>query len=243
MLERAVEGTSSRVFRARLQPVQLAKAASRAMQERQVVGLEGPEVPNRYRIALHPADYEQFAEYRLSLQTQIEGYLARFASDRGLRPVAAWRVELVADEDVSPHAIRVDARMADVDGAGAQTVGEVHELIEGTALLRPTTAKPGLVDAELVAEDGRRVPLKASVTTLGRALDNDVVIADSRVSRYHAEIRRDPRGLSVHDLGSTNGITVDGKRVTEQRLGPATEVSLGGFRLVVRALPDTGSAP
>jgi hypothetical protein len=233
LLEDAVEGTSRRLFRARLQPVQLAKAASRAMEEQRVIGPYGPEVPNHYRILLHPSDFAQFAGYRRSLEANTEQYLERFAADRGLRPVADWRVELQTDESVRPRAVRVEARMADIEDLSTEGTPPTAAAVEGTAPLQPARDPGPPAPPTLLAEDGRRFPLSGEVTSLGRALDNDVVIGDSRVSRHHAEIRRADAGYAVRDVGSRNGTAVAGRRVTEQRLRDGDEISLGGFIVVV----------
>lgn len=51
-------------------------------------------------------------------------------------------------------------------------------------------------------------------TSIGRWEDNDVVISDRWVSRYHAEVRREGDDYVVHDLGSKNGTLVNGQRIT-----------------------------
>jgi ABC transport system ATP-binding/permease protein len=88
--------------------------------------------------------------------------------------------------------------------------------------------------------------LPTTLLRIGRAQDNQVVIADLSVSRYHAELRRNPRGgYTIVDLGSHNGTFVNGQRiesapVTERdiiNIGPAT------YRLVGEELQeflDTG---
>jgi pSer/pThr/pTyr-binding forkhead associated (FHA) protein len=91
----------------------------------------------------------------------------------------------------------------------------------------------------LTLEDGRQVPLTNGALRIGRALDNDLVIADSRVSRYHAQIVRDGQGPMVRDLGSTNGTAVAGRVVSEYRLGDGDTLSLGGYLIGVRI----GSSP
>src|ERR1043166_670497 len=97
LMEQAVEGSLRRVFPTALQPVQLAKAAARAMEESQVIGLYGTQVPNLYRLRLAPADLDRFAQYRHSLARELAAYLTDYAHERGLRPIATPSVELIED--------------------------------------------------------------------------------------------------------------------------------------------------
>jgi DNA-binding response OmpR family regulator len=59
-----------------------------------------------------------------------------------------------------------------------------------------------------------RWTLARPVTTIGRWDDNDVVIDDRWVSRYHAQLRREDEHYSIHDLDSKNGTYVNGRRIT-----------------------------
>jgi hypothetical protein len=53
--------------------------------------------------------------------------------------------------------------------------------------------------------------IEKSVVNIGRQLSNDIIVEDKRVSRYHAQIKYQPDGqFTIFDLGSTNGITVNG---------------------------------
>jgi ABC transport system ATP-binding/permease protein len=67
------------------------------------------------------------------------------------------------------------------------------------------------------------------------APDNDLVISDSRVSRYHAQVTYEPDGPHIRDLGSTNGTHLDGRPVSHERLSPGDQVSIGGFGILVQA--------
>ena len=86
--------------------------------------------------------------------------------------------------------------------------------------------------AELVLPDGRRVALGSEPLVIGRLPECDVVLADSNVSRRHAEVRRKDDGVFVVDLGSTNGTRVNGTPVREQLLASGDEVSVGSTRLI-----------
>jgi len=235
MLEGVVEGGSRRLFRQPLQPVELAKAAARAMQARQVVGADGIDVPNAYVVRLHPDDYDRFEPYRRNLEARLARYLTVYAHDRGLRPIADVEVSLVADAGVQTRRIRVDARMVDPSDPPTRE----SEPIDPTSLLPAVRRTPTASGAlALKLEDGRRFRVLGETVTLGRALDNDIVISDGRVSRYHAEIVADAPGHTVRDLGSTNGTSLAGRRIDQERLCDGDVIGLGGFRIEVRIAPS-----
>ena len=80
---------------------------------------------------------------------------------------------------------------------------------------------------------------------IGRAPDNDVVLTDLLVSRYHAELRATAAGTQVVDLGTRNGTYVNGQQVSEAVLAPGDLVSVGHHRLMydhsgLREYVDTG---
>jgi DNA-binding CsgD family transcriptional regulator len=60
---------------------------------------------------------------------------------------------------------------------------------------------------------GLRIPLDQDVATLGRSADNEYVVTDPRVSRVHAELRRDGNVFIVTDLGSSSGTKVNGEAI------------------------------
>jgi pSer/pThr/pTyr-binding forkhead associated (FHA) protein len=61
-------------------------------------------------------------------------------------------------------------------------------------------------------------PLKKSVTTIGRKLDNDLVLQNIEVSRNHAEIRLEDGKYTIHDLNSTSGTYLNNKKIDESTL-------------------------
>ncbi|HZN18075.1 MAG TPA: FHA domain-containing protein [Micromonosporaceae bacterium] len=67
---------------------------------------------------------------------------------------------------------------------------------------------------------------------IGRDPANDIVLSDLRISRFHAEVRRDASGFQVTDLGSRNGTFVNGQPVSRATLTPGDMVSIGRHELV-----------
>lgn len=82
------------------------------------------------------------------------------------------------------------------------------------------------------ADGGRKTFLMtAAKTTIGRAMDNSLVLNDPEVSGYHAEILASAQGFLLRDLKSTNGTLIKGQRIAEQRLFLGDEITIGKTRL------------
>jgi len=78
-----------------------------------------------------------------------------------------------------------------------------------------------------------RVPVGPGTVRLGRALDNDVVLPDQKVSRHHGQIGVRLGMLVYTDLGSTNGSFLNGRAVTEIALGPTDVLQLGSSTVTI----------
>jgi pSer/pThr/pTyr-binding forkhead associated (FHA) protein len=81
--------------------------------------------------------------------------------------------------------------------------------------------------------DGPSILLDRPVLLFGRHQECDVQLNSKKVSRRHCVIAHVNDYLAVRDLGSTNGIRINGHRVTEGRLVPGDELVIGNFRYQV----------
>src|SRR5262245_11238711 len=79
---------------------------------------------------------------------------------------------------------------------------------------------------------GETIPIPRGGLTIGRRPDNQLQISESSISGRHAELVVDDRGVTLRDLGSTNGTKVGGERVVERRLAHGDDVSFGTQRAV-----------
>src|SRR5687768_2101532 len=89
-------------------------------------------------------------------------------------------------------------------------------------------------ELEVTAPDGTtaRVELPAQQLVIGRAPECGLRLEGGTISRQHAEVFRDPFGRWwVRDLGSRNGVKVNGERVTERVLQPGSSFMLGQYRI------------
>lgn len=240
---RVIEGWSARLFRAKLQPVQIAKRVIRAMEAHQTISLAKTFVPNSYLVSLSPADYAQFEQYKRSLERDLAEAVLGAARDRSFTLLAYPTVELEQDAELSPGDLRVACALVDASGEEVpanepERLGGVesgHTMILDRDALR--AAKPRAPQGAIVAREGsvrREVPLTADPITVGRDPKNDIVLDDRRVSRRHAEIRLRLGRYTLYDLQSTNGTFVNGRRIAEMVLSDDDRITIGGAELLVR---------
>ena len=243
MASRVIEGWSARVFRARLQPVQIAKRVIRAMEAHQTISLAKTFVPNSYVVSLAPTDYAEFEQYKRSLERDLAEAVLGAARDRSFTLLAYPTVELEENEDVSPGDVRVACAL--VDASGEEVPANEPERLGGVAAGHTMVldrdallaTKPRAPQGAIVAREGsvrREVPLTADPITVGRDPKNDIVLDDRRVSRRHAEIRLRLGRYTLYDLQSTNGTFVNGRRIAEIVLSDEDRITIGGAELTVK---------
>jgi hypothetical protein len=233
LLERLIETPGRRLFRARLQPVELARAIARVMEEEQVLGPSGLVVPNHYRVELQPDEFQSFASWQRSLERDLARFVQRRALERGWICPARVVVQLASEPATPVGQPRVVPTTVDSAGGPRDpaAAADSADLVEATAVLTPVQppAHPPSDSAAAWLElpDGRRAALDRPLMRLGRAPDNEVVLADSSVSRYHAQVQRLGAAYTLVDLGSHNGTRVGDVPVQQHVLRAGDVVHLG----------------
>jgi Protein of unknown function (DUF3662)/Inner membrane component of T3SS, cytoplasmic domain len=255
LLERVFERSAARVFRTRIQAVQLERRVERAMERGRLTEdrlTEGHRtiVPNRYRVRLHPSDLAQAAASADGADA-LAGRLADgalvFARAHGYHLGGRPVVSLVADPSLSVGQVQVEASM-DPSAAVSADAGAAPEppRPEGStggsggpgdqtmAFRRPTPAAARAVIRAFTPDgDERAIEVDGTPLAIGRAPDNGLVLADGRASRHHGRIQARRGALVYTDLGSTNGSRVNGVRVDEIVLGHGDRLQVGDTLLVV----------
>jgi DNA-binding NtrC family response regulator len=105
--------------------------------------------------------------------------------------------------------------------------------------LAVATSQLNLAHCKLVvltgAQKGTEISFLGEVLRIGKAPENDLQLTDETISRNHCELRLDPQGYLLRDLGSTNGTTLEGARVREGYLRPGSLLGVG--RVQIRFMP------
>jgi hypothetical protein len=233
-----VEGAFSRAFKSSVEPVELARKLAKEMEENQIASVSRVYVPNHYRVFLSPDDREQFASYEAALRKELSDYLLEHARTAGLALTSRPQIELMTDDRLGLGEFGIQAQQvalpedeeAPADADSAPSAGDfghtmVYSATRAARRLDPEPAAPA--GQALLVGEGRRTPLAGARAVIGRSRDCEIVLSDPNVSRRHAEVVPDDGGWWVIDLGSTNGIKVNGARAERAELRPGDVITLG----------------
>lgn len=269
--ERLFERPTARLFRARLQPLQLQRRIERSIESSRLTSADRVFIPNRFAVRLNPADFDAFGELVPNLEAELAA--AALAYARAHHYILADRpdVRLRADPSVAAGDVAVAARFVDDTGvraaaanSGSVAADDLEEIVGPARGPRPRPdpelAFPALTPEQItrtmvfqvptpdspvaiLREFGpggrqREIAVDGRPMTLGRSMDNAIVLADSRVSRHHGRLQGRQGALVYTDLGSTNGSRVNGIAVDEVVLGEGDRIEIGDTVLVVESLPD-----
>ncbi len=214
-----VEGTFGRVFKSEVRPVELARGLVKEMEQHKTVSVSRVYVPNEYVVWLSPEDRQRFDGVEHDIADELAAYVLEHARREKLALVSRPQVTFETDDNLKLGEFGIQARLvraAGPAGAAPEQAGHGQTMVYSTAgrVQDPLEADKRVRRgrAFLLAE-GKRMPVPEHGAVIGRSRECDIVLADSNVSRRHAEIRPAGPGWTVGDLGSTNGVRVNGRRV------------------------------
>ncbi|MCL2540888.1 MAG: FHA domain-containing protein [Nocardioidaceae bacterium] len=226
-LERVISGVFARTFRSAVQPVEIAAALQREVDNKaQVLSRQRRLVPNAFQVDLSPGDLERMAPYTSSLSDELADQLQEHADSQGYVFPGPIRISFNSDEDLGTGRFTVLSKAeASVSGSGRHGSRPSRAVIEVNGT-EHSLEPPGLV--------------------VGRGSEADIRINDPGVSRRHAQFLITSAGpgspqIEVHDMGSTNGIRVDGQKVARAKLRDGARVQIGHTSLILHLLPEDGS--
>ncbi len=242
--EQLLEGSLGRWMGGRLEPIELAKRLARVMDDHQTVGAGKVFVPNHYTVRLNPVNYGEFESFRGALEEELANYLAEVAERRQFSFVGRPHVRLEADPAIKAGDARVVAELVDAQGIAVSGPGMTQELQVAQVQAAAAAAYVSSAQMAWLSDSVRKVPLRTARLTIGRALDNDLILEGTGVSRRHAQVEQRHGRYVLRDLGSRHGTQVNGQPIQEVVLRDGDVLSLGGQRLVFHMAPaPTSDAP
>jgi hypothetical protein len=223
-----VEGTFGRVFRTQVRPVEIARRLAREMDEHKTVSVSRTYVPNEYVVWLGSEDRERFEGVERDVADELAAYLLEHARRERLALVSRPTIAFRTDERLRLGEFGIQARLvrqapAPVGEPEIEQADHGHTMVYSTAgrvQEELHEARVGRHGRPTLLAEGKRFAIGAGGALIGRSRDCDIVLGDGNVSRRHAEIRPAGDGWTIADLGSTNGVKVNGRTVGAGRPAP-----------------------
>ncbi|MFC9235974.1 FhaA domain-containing protein [Streptomyces decoyicus] len=261
-LEGLVNGTFAKVFKSEVQPVEIAGALQRECDNNATIwNRDRTVVPNDFIVELSTPDYERLSPYSGQLGDELSSMVRDYAKQQRYTFMGSIKVHLEKADDLDTGLYRVRSRTlassssqdapAAADRSAAAPRGSrpggghvspppmPSSPPPGGAQPVPRTAPPGAgpqpaaQTRRWIEINGTRHQISRPTLVLGRSTDADVRIDDPGVSRRHCEIRVGTPP-TIQDLGSTNGIVVDGQHTTRATLRDGSRIVVGSTTIVYR---------
>jgi hypothetical protein len=224
-LEQAISGAFAKAFRSAVQPVEIAAALQRECDNNaQILSRDRRMVPNRFHVELSEADLERLAAYDTAMASELRDQLQEHAENQGYVFPGPISIDFESAEDLTTGRFRIRS----------EAQAQVRSNATDTQVRRATA---------LVEINGTQHPLHPPAQVVGRGTEADIRINDPGVSRRHIEFQvagsGDDLQLRVRDLGSTNGMLVDGHRISSTSLHHGSEIKIGNTTMTVRIIAES----
>lgn len=247
-LEGLVEGAFARAFRSELQPVEVARALTREVDDRAaIIGKGRVLVPNDFVVEIGETDHDRLSVYSESLGAELATVVREHVDEESYHLVGPVRIRFRHADDLRTGVFRVKSGVqqgtdqppapprreepppppyepAEYFGPAGYP-GPAYAGADDRTKVTPMPSRP---QARLENADGTLAgAISAPVSVIGRGSDSDVKITDPGISRRHAEIRQEGGEYLIADLGSTNGTIVDGRPVRRATLYDGARIQIG----------------
>lgn len=263
MIAGLVEGTFGRVFKAEVRPMELAHKLAREMDENKTVSVSRVYAPNEYSVWLSPRDRARYEGVEHEVIEELCAYLLEHARGEDLALSGTPSIVFHTDERLQLGEFGIEARTTSSQGEPREQERELSASRSPSRAAAPLppdpepagntmifsnsrrvreaieqAAPPRRRSKALLVFGGRRMLLAPTGAIVGRSRDCDVVLDDAGVSRRHAELRSEGATWTVQDLGSTNGVRVNGLKVHgAHELHSGDRLELGSTEMLFEVVP------
>jgi hypothetical protein len=229
-LESMISGAFARAFRSAVQPVEIAAALQRECDNNaQILSRDRRMVPNAFHVELSQTDLDRLTPYDSTIAQELASQVQLHGTQQGYVFPGPISIAFEPADDLTTGRFRVRSR-AEAKVTGHATHTQVRRA------------------RALLEVNGTKHPLHPPGLVIGRGTDTDVRINDPGVSRRHLEFTvhqtRSPDGgredvqIEVRDLGSTNGILVDGRKLPRATVGDGSQIKVGNTTMTVRVIEE-----
>lgn len=223
-LEGAVTGAFARAFRSAVQPVEIAAALQREVDNSaHILSRERMLVPNDFTVELSPSDFERLNPFSTTLVEELSTLVKEHVAEQRYTMTGPLAISFKKTGELSTGRFRVRSR------TNASVTPVAGQRMTDTAVRSSNV---------VIEVNGMKHPLNPPGVVIGRGNDADLKIDDPGISRRHAQIKIHQSGaettVTIIDLDSTNGVVLNGHKVSTGVVGDGSEIRLGNTVIVIR---------
>ena len=209
----AVDKVFARAFKGDVQPVEIAAGIQRELDsEAKLLSRDKRLVPNVFTVSLSPHDYNRLFPYTKTLNAEIIPGLREHAAERSYVFSGPIQILYMLEQSLPTGQFRI----------ASQAIASAPD--------QPPAPRPRASQQLVLEVGGVRHPLVPPGLVIGRGSSADLRVNDPGVSRP-----LENRTIRIEDLGSTNGIVVDGSRVQTAQLRDGSRIEIGNTRMLVHS--------
>ena len=222
-LEGAVTGAFARAFRSAVQPVEIAAALQREVDNSaHILSRDRRLVPNEFTVELSQSDYDRLIPFGGTLATELAMMVDEHVKEQRYTPAGPLKINFKQAGELTTGRFRVRST------ANASVTPVEGQRMTDTAV----------TNAVVVLEvNGMKHPLSPPGVVIGRGAEADLKINDPGISRRHVQIKVSIEAgdavVTVIDLGSTNGVILNGRRVDQAEVTDGSEIKIGNTKLTI----------
>ncbi|WP_247827594.1 FhaA domain-containing protein [Arthrobacter antioxidans] len=228
-LEKLVRGAFTTGARSQVQPLEIASALRKELDNRSLVLAQGRTLaPNVFTARLSDSDFELAQQWGSALAEELCDVVIAHVNSQHYSLQGPVRVSFEHDPELKAGVFEIDSSIE------KQTAAQRPQGPSAPTAPRrqPTRYQP------ILEMDGQRYSINSGSIVLGRSSEADILVDDTGVSRRHLEIRAQGGRIYAVDLGSTNGSYVNGQRVIGQaELTDGSTITMGRSRMTFHLLP------
>jgi Protein of unknown function (DUF3662)/FHA domain len=217
-LEGLISGIFARTFRSAVQPVEISAALQREVDNNaQILSRDRRLVPNDFHVELARTDLDRLAPYDSAMARDMTSQLSQYAEQQSYVFPGPVTIAYEVADDLTTGRFRIRSQAL----AGVTSDDHRTQVRAATAYLEI---------------NGTRHPLRPPGVVIGRGTEAHIRISDPGVSRQHVEFTvvstgtgngRPQLRITARDLGSTNGVSIDGHKSPSAPVHDGSTVVIG----------------
>ena len=227
-VRRAVEGSIDRLLLQENDLLLIARQLISTADSSEVKGIAA----NDYLIKMGPGILDKIGDNKNEVAEELKQLLEGYLLERGRSMREPIKIELIQESSLQPNDFIIESNHLESEHESTRRYPR-----SGAKNLRELLSEQR---AYLIIGGKRHLPINKAVLTIGRHLDNDIVIESSSVSRHHAQVKWRYGQFILHDLSSRTGTRINGHLVSDSILKPGDVIEAENTKLIFGEGSDLG---